>query len=86
MDPVSEEVARGLANGVRMRLGSTYGVGITGNAGPTSDQGGKPVGLVYIAVAGPETTTVHETTYRGTREDVRRRATQQALVMLREAL
>ena len=85
-DPVSEEVARAMANGVRMRLGSTFGVGITGNAGPTADAGGKPVGLVYIAVAGPEGTTCAEGKYRGTREDVRRRATQQALVMLREAL
>ena len=85
-DPVSEEVARAMANGVRMRLGSTFGVGITGNAGPTADAGGKPVGLVYIAVASPEGTTCAESSYRGTREDIRRRATQQALTMLREAL
>ncbi len=86
MDPVSEEVARAMANAVRMRLGSTYGVGITGNAGPTSDQGGKPVGLTYVAVAGPEGTKCQESSWRGTREDIRRRATQQSLVMLREAL
>ena len=85
-DPVSETVARAMANGVRMRLGATYGVGITGNAGPTSDAGGKPVGLTYVAVAGPEGTTCGETSFRGTREDVRRRATQVALVMLREAI
>ena len=85
-DPVSEEVARAMANGVRMRLGATYGVGITGNAGPTSDEGGKPVGLVYVAVASPDGTTCGEANYRGTREDIRRRATQTALVMLREAV
>lgn len=85
-DPVSEEVARAMANGVRMRLGATYGLGITGNAGPTADQGGKPVGLTYIAIAGPEGTTCRESSWRGTREDVRRRATQQALAMLREAI
>jgi nicotinamide-nucleotide amidase len=85
-DPVSEEVARAMANGVRMRLGSTYGIGITGNAGPTADVGDKPVGLVYIAVAGPDGTACVESKYRGTREDIRRRATQQALVMLREAV
>ena len=85
-DPVSETVARAMANGVRMRLGATYGVGITGNAGPTSDAGGKPVGLVYVAVAGPEGTTCQEANYRGTREDIRRRATQTALVMLREVV
>ncbi|RYG23677.1 competence/damage-inducible protein A, partial [bacterium] len=64
-DPVSEEVAKAMANGVRMRLGSTYGIGITGNAGPTADVGDKPVGLVYIAVAGPEGTTCVESRYRG---------------------
>ena len=85
-DPVSEEVARAMANGVRMRLGATYGVGITGNAGPTSDEGGKPVGLVYVAVAGPEGTICQESNFRGTREDVRRRATQTALTMLREVV
>lgn len=85
-DPVSEEVARAMANGVRMRLGSAYGVGITGNAGPTSDVGDKPVGLVYISVAGPEGTSCIEGKYRGTREDIRRRATQQALMMLRNTL
>jgi nicotinamide-nucleotide amidase len=85
-DPVSDEVARAMANGVRMRLGSTYGIGITGNAGPTADIGGKPVGLVYIAIAGPDGTTCAESNYRGTREDIRRRATQQALVMLRESV
>ena len=85
-DPVSEETARGMANGVRMRLGATYGVGITGNAGPTADAGGKPVGLTYVAVAGPEGTTCRETQWRGTREDVRRRATQFALMLLRESL
>ncbi len=85
-DPVSEPVARAMAEGVRTRLGATYGIGITGNAGPTADQGGKPVGLVYVAVSGPEGTAVQESNYRGTREDVRRRATQQALLMLREAL
>lgn len=85
-DPVSESVAKAMANGVRMRLGSTYGVGITGNAGPTADVGGKPVGRVHIAVAGPEGTTAEELNLRGTREDIRRRAGQQALLMLRNAL
>ena len=83
---MSEEVARAIANGVRMRLGATYGEGIKGNAGPTSDEGGKPLGLVYVAVAGPDGTTCGEANYRGTREDIRRRATQTALTMLREVV
>lgn len=84
--PVSSEVAAALAEGVRAKLGTTYGVGITGNAGPTSDVDGKPVGLVYIGIAGPNGTTVEEARYRGLREDIRRRASQVALHLLRNAL
>ncbi|MGV3613993.1 MAG: competence/damage-inducible protein A [Fimbriimonas sp.] len=83
--PVSAEVARALAEGTRERFGSTYGIGITGNAGPTADVDGKPVGLVYIGLATPEGTQVEEAHYRGLREDVRFRATQNALYMLRQA-
>ncbi len=84
--PVSEETASAMAEGVRAKLGSTYGIGLTGNAGPTADVDGKPVGLVYIAVAGPKGTVVSENKFRGTREDVRKRCTQTALVMLRKVL
>ncbi len=81
--PVSEEVAKAMAEAVRDRLGATYGVSITGNAGPTADVDGKPVGLTYIGVAGPNGTTVEHAQYRGLREDIQRRATQTALAQLR---
>jgi nicotinamide-nucleotide amidase len=84
--PVSSEVAIAIAEGARRRFGSTYAIGITGNAGPTADIDGKPIGLVYISLATPEGTTFEELRYRGLREDIRRRATQQALFMLREAV
>ena len=47
---VSEQTACEMAQGVRKLFGSNFGVGITGNAGPGGSEG-KPVGLVYIAVA-----------------------------------
>ena len=47
---VSEQTACEMAQGVRTLFGSDFGVGITGNAGPGGSEG-KPVGLVYIAVA-----------------------------------
>jgi nicotinamide-nucleotide amidase len=84
--PVSREVAQALAVAARERFGATYALGITGNAGPTADVGDKPIGLTYIALASPTGVQVEELKYRGLREDIRRRATQQALATLREAL
>ena len=50
---VSEPVAIALAEGIRKRFGSTYGIGITGIAGPGGGSEAKPAGTVHIAVAGP---------------------------------
>ena len=50
--PVDVAVAAQLAEGVRARFNSTYGIGITGVAGPL-EQAGHPVGEVHVGVAGP---------------------------------
>lgn len=80
--PVSAAVAEAMASGVRQRFGADFGVALTGNAGPTSDEGGKAVGLVYIAVAGPTGVRVEEHRFRGQREFIRRRSQQAALDLL----
>jgi nicotinamide-nucleotide amidase len=83
---VSREVAAAMAEGIRKRCLSSYGVGITGVAGPSGGSEQKPVGLVYIALAGEEGTQVVERNFPGDRKRIRQFATQQALEMIRRAL
>ena len=86
---VSEPVARLLAEGTRKRFGTTLGISVTGIAGPPLSEGpdqGKPAGLVYIGLAGPEGTQVKQFNLMGDRERVRLWASQHALEMLRRHL
>lgn len=83
---VSAEVTDALATGIRARLGTDYAVAITGNAGPTVDTGDKQVGQVFIAIASSTGTKVGSHRFRGTRNDIQRRATQTALSDLRELI
>jgi nicotinamide-nucleotide amidase len=83
---VSREVAAAMAEGIRKRCLSSYGVGITGVAGPSGGSEAKPVGLVYIALAGDEGTQVVERNFPGDRKRIRWFASQQALEMIRRAL
>jgi len=84
---VSEPVARAMAEGVRRRLGSDWGVSITGVAGPGGGTAEKPVGLVWLSVSGPESTRAWKLTWPGgSREIVRLRAALAALNYMRLAL
>jgi len=83
---VSEEVARGLAEGVRERVGTTIGIGITGIAGPSGGSPEKPVGTVHIAVAAPAGTKHQKLVLPGSRDRIRWQATQAALNMTRLVL
>ena len=83
---VSAEVARGLAEGVRVRMNTTIGVGVTGIAGPAGGSEAKPVGTVHIAVATPSGTEHRQFLYPGNRETIRWQASQSALDMVRRDL
>ncbi len=83
---VSREVAAAMAEGIRKRCLASYGIGITGVAGPSGGTEQKPVGLVYIALAGEEGTQVAERNFPGDRKRIRQFSTQQALEMIRRAL
>ena len=80
---VSPEVAQALAEGARQRFGTTYGIGITGVAGPDGGTPEKPVGLVYIGVAYAGGCDVEKCNFIGSRQVVRTRSAQTALNMLR---
>lgn len=99
---VSEPVARQMAKGSRVRLGTEIGVGITGVAGPDGGSEQKPVGTVWIAldvaegrppvprpegqpplVPFGEARVFH---FGGDRDEIRQRAAQAALDMIRRAL
>jgi nicotinamide-nucleotide amidase len=83
---VSAACAEAMAAGARAHLGSTWAISVTGIAGPGGGSPEKPVGLVYVAVAGPEGVDVRELHLYGDRERVRQRAATIALHMLREAV
>src|SRR4029077_20563266 len=76
---VSREVASALAEGIRRRCKATFGVGITGVAGPSGGSEQKPVGLVYHALASERETQVEERKFPGDRKRVRWFASQMAL-------
>lgn len=80
---VSEPVARAMAEGVCKKCSSDIGIGITGIAGPGGGSPEKPVGLVYIALADGNQTTVQKYQLRRDRQTIRLRSTRRALNMLR---
>ncbi|HET9407693.1 MAG TPA: competence/damage-inducible protein A [Candidatus Sulfotelmatobacter sp.] len=83
---VSREVAAALAEGIRYRCESTYGMGITGVAGPQGGTPEKPVGLVFHAVASDSGTEVVQRNFFGDRKRIRTFASTMALDMLRRKL
>lgn len=83
---VSAEVAAQMARGVRARAGAAYGLGTTGIAGPGGGSEAKPVGLVYVSLAGPKGEVVEEHRLAGDRRAVKMRTSQAALDLLRRNL
>jgi len=83
---VSEPVARALAEGIRERVGSTYGIGVTGIAGPGGGTPEKPVGTVHIAVAGPDGITHRRLRLPFDRERVQSMSAALAMDLLRRRL
>jgi nicotinamide-nucleotide amidase len=83
--PVDPDVAVAMAEGGRARCGADWALATTGVAGP-DPQDGKPVGLVFVAVAGPGGSAVRRLSLPGDRAVVRAGAVTAALDLLAEKL
>ncbi len=83
---VSESVARAMAEGVRKRFGTDWGLGVTGIAGPSGGTDEKPVGLVHWAVASPDGVAARHREFPGDREIVRQWSVNVVLDLLRRKI
>ena len=83
---VSAEVARAMADGARLRLGTTYGVAITGVAGPGGGTPEKPVGLVHVCLTSADATHPLELRLGGSRDRIRTRTVVEVLHLVRRVL
>lgn len=83
---VSEEVARAMAEGARVRAGVEAAVAVTGIAGPGGGSADKPVGTVWFGLAAPNGTRALRRVFPGDRTAVRRATVAQALELLEAEL
>ncbi len=83
---VCKAVSIELAKGIQSRAGTSWGIGITGIAGPSGGSKEKPVGTVHIAIFGNQHIHHKHCTFHGTREQITDQATAQAVFMLLNAL
>ncbi len=82
---VDPEVAEQMAGGVRALMGATYGLATTGVAGPDPADG-RPVGTVYVAVAGPGSSRVRALALSGDRAGIRAQSVLAVLALLAEEM
>lgn len=84
---VSAETAAAMAEGVRWLAQTSYGLAVTGIAGPSGGTPTKPVGLVYLALASDQAGTQWKRCqFSGDRLMIKKRTAQTALEMLRHQL
>ena len=81
---VSEQVAKAMAEGVRNLLKADVAVSVTGLAGPGGDDYGNPVGTVFIGYADASGSCVRPCLFSGTREEIRNKTIEAALMLILE--
>jgi len=79
---VSAEVAQAMAKGVRKMARTSLGLAVTGIAGPSGGRVSKPVGTVFIALAGEKGLMCNGYHFRGNREEIKCMSSEKALEML----
>ncbi len=83
---VSAETAQAMARGALTAIGADLALSVTGLAGPTGDDRGNPVGLVYVACATAHATLVQRFHFTGSRDAIRSQTIQAALLLAHHAL
>jgi nicotinamide-nucleotide amidase len=83
---VSPQVARKMAQGVRKAFDTTFGLSTTGVAGPTGGTKRVPIGRVFIGLANGRKTWVRREDLRGSRKEIKRKASEKALQFFYERL
>jgi nicotinamide-nucleotide amidase len=83
---VSAAVGLQMAEGIRRRLGTEWGLATTGFAGPAGGEPDRPVGTVILALVGPGVSATREARFPGQRGTIQDRAAQAALDLLRRGL
>lgn len=79
---VSSETAMAMAYGIRKAASATFGLAVTGIAGPGGGTPEKPVGLVFIAIAGPKGIEVTGSRFDGERAEIKEKTAEAALTWL----
>lgn len=83
---VSKETAAAMARGIKDAAATDIGLSVTGIAGPSGGSREKPVGLVYMALASRDGVRLEEHRFLGSRDQIRMKASQAALDMVRKYL
>jgi len=83
---VSQQVARGMAQGVRKAFDTTFGLSTTGVAGPTGGTKRSPIGRVFIGISDGRRTWVKKLDLKGSRREIKKKATEKALELLYDRL
>jgi len=79
---VSQATAKAMAQGVIKNLKVHWAIAVTGIAGPSGGTKNRPVGLVYVAVVGPNVETVQKRVFKGNRKQIQQKTVHEALRLL----